>query len=141
MRGEKILTFINRSYENLCRIDEPIHFYDILIQIINENSNSQLENDMQHIFLLIHCRKADLISGNDNLDRNYVIEAINSYAMIILKISTINESRRSLINVEEIKCKIAELFERIELHNQAADIYTSIRYHESASNCHKKVLL
>ena len=53
--------------------EEPIHFYDLYLLIINQNSNSEIARDMEYVYLHIHELKAYRIANQYIYDNEKII--------------------------------------------------------------------
>lgn len=81
--------------------DQPIHYYDLYLKIIKENSKN-VENKIDYIYLLIHQLKADKISKDYSFIKERAVQAIKSYSEIIHQYPKLPEGKKLEIKRLEI---------------------------------------
>ena len=57
IKKEKILQHIIKHQKEV-RTDQPIHYYDLYLLIVNQNSTKDIAKDMEFVYLHIHEKKA-----------------------------------------------------------------------------------
>lgn len=138
-RQEKLLSYIIANQDKI-KAEQPIHYYDLYLLVISQNSSKDMQKDMKYIYLHIHELKAYSIAKLFIYDNEKVVEAIKSYALIALKYKELNEKQKGLINIVQIESRMARLLKIIGQEEFAANIYLKKRETEYADKCYKQIL-
>lgn len=138
-KKEAILCYIIANQRNIKK-NQPVHYYDLLLRIISENASKDVVKDMASIFLHIHELKAYLIANDYIYDVEKVIQAIKSYALIVIAYGNISPNKRELIDIVTIYKRLARLLKVVSLEEQAAQIYTKLREMDNVDKCYSVIL-
>lgn len=107
-KKEEILSYIIKNQKEI-KEDQPVHYYNLYLQIVSSNANKDIARDMEFVFLHVHELKAYSIAKKYLTDNEKIVQAIRSLAFIAEKYQTLSKDKREAIKIRQIEAKMARL--------------------------------